>query len=126
MDKGAKGVKIVALYVFPAIILILVTILFVVPIPQQTGTLQGRLVLDAAAQPATARTIVIYPHGSEIPAASIHPLADGSYNVELPVNTYTVTLAKFASDRSSDVPKSVRVTKNTATRLDISVDTDGI
>ncbi len=120
MDSTGKSVKIVALYVFPAIILILMTVIFIVPVPKRTGTLEGRLVLSSGETPIT-RTIVVYEKGSSVIIANIHPDATGSYSVTLPVNTYVVDLAKNKTDRSTDVPKVIHIDHDVVTRVDIAV-----
>ncbi len=136
MDSTAKSVKIVALYVFPGIILVLMTILFIVPIPKSTGTLEGQMSVGpicpvervdtpCPVPPSayTSRTILIYPKGSEILTASVHPDATGAYKIKLPVNTYVVKLGQNGIDKSADVPRTIHIDKDGVTRVDIAVDT---
>ena len=117
MDQGAKGVKIVALYIFPALILMLLTVIFIVPVPKQTGTLEG----NVSGINVPAQTIFIYPKGSSTFIASLHPADDGSYSIKLPVNTYIIDIGKASSTISTDVPRTIHIDKGVATRVDIAV-----
>ncbi|MDD1656703.1 MAG: hypothetical protein LUO87_04945 [Methanomicrobiales archaeon] len=87
--------------------------------PVEPCTVPDMLVMEAY----SARGVIIRDQASGTLVESVVPEPGKDYSVSLPPGTYVVDINHIGIDRSPDVPATVTITRDTTTRLDISIDT---
>lgn len=70
-----------------------------------------------------ARKILVYDKNKDNLIKQLDIDCDGRYRAELKPGTYTIDINHIGIDTSSDVPKQIKITVDTTTRLDINIDT---
>jgi len=104
---------------------------------QEMGTLTGHVTIgplvpvvredepepEPTPEVYAARKIVILSKDGEREIERIDIDSEGNYEVELPACTYVVDINHSGIDRGIDLPKTIKITSGTVTRLDIEIDT---
>ena len=106
-------------------------------LPRETGILQGQVsigplvpvVREGEPEPTpapevyAAREIVVHTQNGKREVARLQIGPDGWYRGELPVGTYRIDINHAGIDFAKGLPALVTIEKNTATRLDVEIDT---
>ena len=107
------------------------------PIPREYGTLEGLVTIghlqpvhqEGEVEPTpppevyAAREVIVYNENGKTVFTRVSIGPNGSYRAELPVGIYMVDINHLGIDTAADLPKKIKITAQTVTFLDISIDT---